>query len=159
MGYKKSSTKTKKIEENRDYIIGQLLGLDGDPVSALELSNEMSCDESYLNKHISRWRKAGFIGYIKQQPLEDDRDIITTLYVDGMTIRDLSRKWECASSSMFKALERWGVRRDGYHAGDPMGKISLDELKKTWAEIKDPVIVTVGRVPKFYLAPINKEEE
>lgn len=158
MGYRKYASKGEELEECKHYIINQILGIDGEPRTAVSMAKEFGCHESYMRKKIRAWRNQGLIGQIRFTPLEDDKDIIIELYDNGrgLSMRELAEKWEVNASSIFEALDRWGVRVGKRLEHSTPDRMPLNELKTAWSTLERPVIITVGRIPKFYLVPLDR---
>lgn len=160
MGYRKPATKGDRIREHKSYIVSRVQGLDCKPALTSDLAAEFDVAPRYMRKFIMEWREDGSIteGIIHGKTMEADAPLVLQLHADGMTIREIAAKWSCSKDTVWRLLQRNGVGRKDFYAGEPVDKISLSQLQHCWADLQEPVYIDVGRVTRFYLVPVNVKE-
>lgn len=158
MGFQKYATKSDMLEANRHYLIEEYTGSRGEARSGASLAKEMGVSRRTMTRKIAEWRFRGLLGPKPVSRLDVDRDSITDLYLSGWPLREIASKFECSHAALSEALRRWGVHRVEYTHPDELPKINLDGFRNHWADITEETIITIGRIPKFRLIPIGKED-
>lgn len=159
MGYQKFATKRQLIDAHRDYIIAEYLGTAAPSRTAASIAKELGVGRTLLMGRIRVWREAGLLEYLTESPLDADRDTISALWHEGISMSEIARKWGSSLARVQAALMRWGeYQPERRTEQEAMPKISLNDLKNQWIDVTERTVVTVGRIPRFYLVPITAEE-
>ena len=163
MGYKKYATKGEMLEANRDYLIEEFNGKNGEPRSVKVLADEFKVDRRTMERKFAKWREKGLVEYRHRGRLESDKENIIALYTaePKIPLEEIAEKFTCSRSMIVHFLKLWGVYKPepkSIYMNDALPKISLNDLKTCWPDIFEETIITVGRIPKFRLIPIGKED-
>lgn len=124
-----------------------------------ELSRGRSCasiaDE--LGFHRSNiYRFADKHGLIKARPVIGQKDRVLKLLQDGLNVASIAHLIGASPDAMHRAIKKWGLIVPEKEKVNYFNKISLNDLKSNWNDVNQPYVVTVGRIPKFYLVPISE---
>ncbi|MCP4597771.1 helix-turn-helix domain-containing protein [Neptuniibacter sp.] len=117
--------------------LGKELGVHGDTVRQFA-----------VNRGLTVSRKAD---------LESMKEEIIQLYNQDLSADSVALVLGLDRSGVYAALRRWGQIRKKESLA-PLPKVSLNDLKNDWIEVKEPHVVTVGRIGRFYLLPITGQE-
>lgn len=155
------TTRTELLECNRDYIIAEYTGRHGKRRSASSIAREFGVSLRTVGYSVAKWREAGLLEYMGNRRIDQERDTIEELHRFGLIPEEIGEKLGYSRSTVTGALQRWGLDPVvGRECGDELPSINLDQLKKgAWVDITERTLLTVGRVPRFYLIPIGGEAQ
>lgn len=142
----KVPTSPRKLDQYEDYISSEI----NRGRAMIDLSSELGCSPATLAT------KAKELGVSRPNKLDHMKEYITGLYCDKLNCEAISALTGEPSTTIRNSLAAWGVKlRKSKSKSEALAAISLNDLKSNWVDINQPSVVTVGRIPKFYLVPIN----
>lgn len=137
--------KLRKLDGHSGYISAEIMR--GRTISSL--SCELECSVSCLKRHLKRY------GVKTRLKLDGIKKEIVEYYSDGLSTESISVLVNHPEQTIRDGLKSWGVEMRSAARPEVMESMALNDLKSNWIDVDRPSVVTVGRIPKFYLVPIS----
>lgn len=84
-----------------------------------------------------------------------DRELISTLFREGLSIRQIADKYEISHTYVASFLEEWGVNEVKRTNLGHLPTVNLAGFYTGWHDITEESIITVNKKPKFIITPIS----